>query len=69
MPVPILRKGESAQLIARVRFVAFRNQNYGSLHGWCVSDMPMQNGMPIYSMSDVERAWGKLVALYKTVLA
>jgi hypothetical protein len=34
-----------------------------------ISDMPMQNGMPIYSMSDAERAWGKLVALYKTVLA
>jgi hypothetical protein len=33
---------ERAQLIARVRFVAFR---------------------------DAERAWGKLVALYKTVLA
>jgi hypothetical protein len=28
---------------------------------------PMQNGMPICSMSDAERAWGKLVALYKTV--
>jgi carboxymethylenebutenolidase len=35
-------------------------------HGWCVSDMPKQpNGMPIYSKADAERAWGKLVALYK----
>jgi carboxymethylenebutenolidase len=42
---------------------------YGSLHGWCVPDMPLQNGMPIYSMADAERAWGKLVALYKTALA
>jgi carboxymethylenebutenolidase len=41
---------------------------YGSLHGWCVPDMPLQNGMPIYSMPDAERAWGKLVALYKTAL-
>jgi carboxymethylenebutenolidase len=41
---------------------------YGSLHGWCVPDMPLQNGMPIYSMADAERAWGKLVALYKTAL-
>jgi carboxymethylenebutenolidase len=42
---------------------------YGSLHGWCVSDMPLQNGKPIYDMADAERAWGKLVSLYKTALA
>jgi carboxymethylenebutenolidase len=42
---------------------------YGSLHGWCVPDMPLQNGRPIYDMSDAERAWGKLVVLYKTALA
>ena len=41
---------------------------YGSLHGWCVPDMPLQNGMPIYSKPDAERAWGKLVALYKIAL-
>lgn len=41
----------------------------GSLHGWCVPDMPVQNGMPIYNKADAERAWGKLVALYKTALA
>ena len=39
-----------------------------ALHGWCVSDMPLQNGKPIYSKPDAERAWGKLVALYKTAL-
>jgi carboxymethylenebutenolidase len=42
---------------------------YGSLHGWCVPDMPLQNGKPIYDLADAERAWGKLVTLYKTVLA
>jgi carboxymethylenebutenolidase len=42
---------------------------YGSLHGWCVPDMPLQSGKPIYDMADAERAWGKLVALYKTALA
>jgi carboxymethylenebutenolidase len=42
---------------------------YGSLHGWCVPDMPLQNGMPIYNMADAERAWDKLVALYKMALA
>jgi len=40
-----------------------------SLHGWCVPDMPMQNGAPIYNKPDAERAWGKLVALYKAGLA
>jgi carboxymethylenebutenolidase len=42
---------------------------YGSLHGWCVPDMPLQNGAPIYNKPDAERAWTKLVALYKTALA
>src|SRR5262249_33366689 len=35
----------------------------GAMHGWCVPDMPMQNGKPIYSKPDAERAWGKLLAL------
>ena len=38
-------------------------------HGWCVPDMPPQaNGQPIYKMDDAERAWGKLMALYKAGL-
>jgi len=38
-------------------------------HGWCVSDMPKQpNGQPIYNQPDAERAWGKLLALYKAGL-
>jgi carboxymethylenebutenolidase len=41
---------------------------YGSLHGWCVPDMPKQNGAPIYNKPDAERAWSKLLALYKTGL-
>jgi carboxymethylenebutenolidase len=42
----------------------------GALHGWCISDMPHPANAPaIYSKSDAERAWGKLVALYKTALA
>jgi carboxymethylenebutenolidase len=40
----------------------------GTLHGWCVPDMPLQNGKPIYNKPDAERAWGKLVALYKSML-
>jgi carboxymethylenebutenolidase len=42
---------------------------YPSLHGWCVQDMPMQNGSPIYNKPDAERAWAKLVALYKAALS
>ncbi|HTT01464.1 MAG TPA: dienelactone hydrolase family protein [Steroidobacteraceae bacterium] len=40
----------------------------GTLHGWCVPDMPLQNGKPIYNKPDAERAWEKLVALYKSML-
>jgi carboxymethylenebutenolidase len=42
---------------------------YAGLHGWCVPDMPMQNGAPIYNKADAERAWGKLLALYKAGIA
>jgi carboxymethylenebutenolidase len=42
---------------------------YPALHGWCVPDMPRSNGKPIYSKPDAERAWSKLVALYKNALA
>jgi hypothetical protein len=31
--------------------------------------MPMQNGNPIYSKPDAERAWSKLLALYRAALA
>ena len=38
-------------------------------HGWCVVDMPKQpTGQPIYSKADAERAWSKLLALYKAGL-
>lgn len=39
-----------------------------ALHGWCVPDMPAQGGSPIYNQPDAERAWTKLVALYKAAL-
>jgi len=40
----------------------------GAQHGWCMPDMPAGNG-PIYSKPDAERAFGKLLALYKMALA
>ena len=42
---------------------------YPARHGWCVPDMPKEAGAPIYSAPDAERAWGKLLALYRTALA
>ncbi len=42
---------------------------YPAKHGWCVPDMPVDNGAPIYSRPEAEKAWSKLVALYKTALA
>jgi carboxymethylenebutenolidase len=41
----------------------------GTLHGWCVPDMPQQDGKPIYNKSDAERAWTKLLSLYRSALA
>jgi carboxymethylenebutenolidase len=42
---------------------------YPAKHGWCVPDMPAENGAPLYSKPDAERAWSALLALYKTALA
>jgi carboxymethylenebutenolidase len=42
---------------------------YPARHGWCVPDMPIENGAPIYSAPEAERAWGRLIALYRTALA
>ncbi|MBI3403699.1 MAG: dienelactone hydrolase family protein [Acidobacteria bacterium] len=42
---------------------------YKSLHGWCVPDMPASADAPIYNKPDAEKAWAKLVALYKAALA
>lgn len=43
---------------------------YSGVHGWCVPDMPLQqNGQPTYNKPDAEKAWGKLLALYKAALA
>src|SRR2546429_3116109 len=42
---------------------------YPAQHGWCVPDMPVRDGAPIYNKVEAERAWGKLVALYRAALA
>jgi carboxymethylenebutenolidase len=42
---------------------------YPAQHGWCVPDMPINDGVPIYNKPEAERAWGKLVALYAGALS
>jgi carboxymethylenebutenolidase len=42
---------------------------YPAKHVWCVPDMPVEGGTPLYSKPDAERAWSALLALYKTALA
>ncbi|HXD75245.1 MAG TPA: dienelactone hydrolase family protein [Vicinamibacterales bacterium] len=42
---------------------------YPADHGWCISDMPLANGQPIYDKPEAERAWTELLALYKGALA
>ena len=42
---------------------------YPDQHGWCVPDMPVEKGNPIYNAADAERAWTELLALYRAALA
>jgi len=42
---------------------------YPARHGWCVPDMPRHDGKPIYNEPEAERAWGKLLGLYREALA
>jgi carboxymethylenebutenolidase len=41
---------------------------YPAQHGWCMSDFT-GGAAPIYNKAQAERAWGKLLALYKAALA
>ena len=58
----VLRKAfDNANVPAKVEVFAEK-------HGWCVPDMPQDDGAPIYNQADAERAWTELLALYKTAL-
>ena len=48
--------------------VPARVEVFAEKHGWCVPDMPQDDGVPIYNQVDAERAWTELLALYKTAL-
>jgi carboxymethylenebutenolidase len=62
-------KDKLRQAFAAARVAADIEVYAGARHGWCVADMPLQNGQPIYSKADAERAWSKLLGLYETALA
>ena len=49
--------------------VAAKVEVFAEAHGWCVPDMPHEDGKPIYNQADAERAWSELLALYKSALA
>ncbi|MGH8208730.1 MAG: dienelactone hydrolase family protein [Steroidobacteraceae bacterium] len=40
-----------------------------TIHGWCVPDFPPENGRRPYDKPEAERAWNKLLALYKSYLS
>ena len=42
---------------------------YPSQHGWCMSDFVKPPAPAIYDKAQAERAWGKLLGLYKAALA
>ena len=48
--------------------VTYEIEVYKGLHGWCVPDMPLAEGKPIYDKPEAERAWARLLALYKAGL-
>jgi carboxymethylenebutenolidase len=40
---------------------------YPARHGWCVPDMPVEDGAPIFDKVQADRAWTRLAGLYKTL--
>ena len=40
----------------------------GTLHGWCMKDMPLQAGKPVYNETQAERAFAEMRALFKRAL-
>ncbi len=63
-------KDKLRQAFAAARVPAQIEVYAGTRHGWCVPDMPLQpDGTPTYNKPDAERAWGRLLALYKSALA
>ena len=67
------QKQPDAKDALKQAFVAAKNpaavEVYPARHGWCVPDMPVEAGAPIYNKPEAERAWSALLALYRSSLA
>jgi carboxymethylenebutenolidase len=67
------QKQPDAKDALKQAFVAAKNpavvEVYPARHGWCVPDMPVEAGAPIYNKPEAERAWSALLALYSSSLA
>jgi len=61
-------KTKLAEAFQAVKLPAKVEVYEGTLHGWCVKDMPLQAGKPIYDEPKAQRAWGELVSLFKRAL-
>jgi carboxymethylenebutenolidase len=48
--------------------VAAEMEVYPAQHGWCMADMPIENGAPIFNAAEAERAMGKVLELYRAAL-
>ena len=53
---------KAAHLEAKIEVYA------GTLHGWCIKDMPPENGKPKYNEPPAERAWREMLMLFKRAL-
>ena len=50
---------KSAKVPAKIEVYA------GTLHGWCVKDMPPRDGKAVYNEAQAEKAWSELIALFE----
>jgi carboxymethylenebutenolidase len=48
--------------------VAAEIEVYPAKHGWCMSDMPVEDGVAVYDAAQAERAMGKVLELYGKAL-
>ena len=48
--------------------VAAEIEVYPAKHGWCMSDMPVEDGVAVYNQAEAERAMEKVLELYGEAL-
>jgi carboxymethylenebutenolidase len=60
-------KGKLGEAFADAH-VAAAMEVYAAKHGWCMSDMPIEDGVAVYNAAAAERAMGKVLELYAAAL-